>query len=121
MDIPLIPNSMTDSDRGTVVVIASQWGNDDADRGPIWFVTLLMHYEAPFYEVVEYTLNDNGGHENECEATNMASIICNTSLSAERRKTWYRVTTGISSSSGNSAIIGASFNFRSKNHFHIRV
>lgn len=42
-------------DYTAVIVIASQWGNDDPDDGPVWFVALLLHPNAPYYEVVEYT------------------------------------------------------------------
>jgi hypothetical protein len=40
----------------TVKVIASQWGNDSPEDGPVWFVAMLLRPNPPYYEVAEFTL-----------------------------------------------------------------
>lgn len=41
-----------------VRVIASQWGCDDPNDGPVWFVALLLNPNSPYYEVVEFTWDE---------------------------------------------------------------
>lgn len=48
-------------DYTSVKVIASQWGNDDPNDGPVWFVALLLHPSSPYYEVAEFTWNATAG------------------------------------------------------------
>ena len=42
-------------DYTSIKVIASQWGNDHDEDKPLWFVALLLHPTAPYYEVVDFT------------------------------------------------------------------
>ena len=47
-------------DYSPVLVIASQWGNDSPEDGPIWYVLLMLNPTPPHYEVVEVVIEPKG-------------------------------------------------------------